>query len=75
MDALIFLTRKLPRRDGIAPNAPGQTMQVRILRECGRWRTGQTGTINAEYGRRLIGNGLAVEVIVNGGKAARSPLA
>lgn len=59
---MILLTRKLPRRDGLSPTAPGPTMVVRILRECGRWRAGQTGSINADYGRQLVRNGLAEEI-------------
>jgi hypothetical protein len=35
---------------------------IRIMRECGRWRAGQTGSINAEYGRELIALRLAVEI-------------
>lgn len=59
IDPLIVLKKKLPRRDGITPNASGPTIDIRILRECGRWRAGQQGVINAEYGRQLIRNGLA----------------
>lgn len=40
----------------------GVTMKVRIIRACGEWLEGDEPAINADYGRRLIGNGLAVEV-------------
>lgn len=69
-DTVIFLTRKLPRREGLTPSAPGPTINIRIVRECGRWRAGQTGAINADYGRQLIHNGLAEEVGPKVGKAA-----
>lgn len=46
----------------IKPHTPGDTMQVRILRECSTWSEGDTPTVHAEYGRQLIENGLA-EVI------------
>ena len=67
---MILLTRKLPRRDGLSPTAPGPTMEVRILRDCGRWQAGQTGSINADYGRQLVRNGLAEELKATAGKAA-----
>lgn len=67
---MILLTSKLPRRVGITPTAPGATMEVRILRECGRWRAGQTGSINADYGRQLVRNGLAEEIKATAPRAA-----
>lgn len=70
MDALIVLSKKLPRREGATPNAPGPTIEVRILRECGRWRAGQTGSINADYGRELVRNGLAEEIKATAPKRA-----
>lgn len=40
-------------------DTPGDTMEVRILRECSTWAEGDTPTVHAEYGRQLIENGLA----------------
>lgn len=37
-------------------------IRVRILRECARWRSRRTVTIDADYARQLVRNGLAVEV-------------
>lgn len=58
-DAIIRLVTNLPRRTALMPDTPGETIRIRIMRECGRWRAGQTGEINAEYGRALIESGLA----------------
>lgn len=58
-DPIVRLVTNLPRRSVMSPDAPGERIVIRILRECGRWRAGQTGSINAEYGRELIENGLA----------------
>lgn len=46
----------------IKPDTPGDTMQVRILRACSKWAEGDTPTVHAEYGRQLVGNGLAEEM-------------
>lgn len=53
---------RLSRPAPLTPHAPGPAVRVRILRECARWRSGQTVTINADYARQLVKNGLAVEV-------------
>lgn len=37
----------------------GNTMRVRVLRECNVWVEGDTPTVNATYGDKLIENGLA----------------
>ncbi len=58
-DAIVRLVTNLPRRTALTPDAPGETIRIRILRECGRWCAGQTGVINADYGRALIESGLA----------------
>lgn len=41
----------------------GPTMTVRILRACGEWIEGDGPTVHADYGRGLIANGLAKEVL------------
>lgn len=45
----------------IKPDTPGETMRVRILRDCSTWAEGDTPTVHAEYGRQLVENGLAKE--------------
>jgi len=50
----------------------GKRMKVRILRACAHWIECDQSEVNAEYGRQLIGNGLAVEVKPKSGKAAPS---
>jgi hypothetical protein len=46
----------------------GESMKVRIIRACGEWLEGDEPEVNADYGRQLIGNGLADEIK---GKAAK----
>lgn len=48
----------------------GDRMKLRILRACGHWVEGDEPEVNAEYGRQLIGNGLAKEVMPKAGKPA-----
>lgn len=48
----------------------GETMKVRITRACGQWLEGDEPEVNADYGRQLIGNGLADEIK---GKAKPAP--
>jgi transcription elongation GreA/GreB family factor len=50
----------------------GQTMKVRIIRACGDWVEGDTTKVNADYGKQLIGNGLAEEVVVKPVAKAKS---
>ncbi len=64
-DAIVRLVANLPRQTALKPDTPGET--IRILRECGRWRAGQTGPINLEYGRQLIASRLASVVKLKAG--------
>lgn len=48
----------------------GETTKVRITRACGHWVEGDEPEVNADYGRQLIGNGLAVEAKAKAPKAA-----
>lgn len=48
----------------------GDTMKVKIIRACNTWLEGDTPEVNADYGRQLIGNGLAEEVKAAAPKAA-----
>lgn len=48
----------------------GNTMKVRITRACNTWLEGDEPDVHAEYGRQLIGNGLAEEVKAKAPKAA-----
>lgn len=47
----------------LKPNTPGQRMTVRIVRACGEWIEGDEPEVHADYGRGLIANGLAEEVL------------
>ena len=45
-------------------------MKVRILRACNTWLEGDEPEVHEEYGRQLIGHGLAEEVKPKAAKAA-----
>ncbi len=45
-------------------------MKLCIVRACGHWVEGDEPEVNAEYGRQLVGNGLADEIKPKGGKPA-----
>lgn len=47
----------------------GDTMKVRILRACNTWLEGDEPEVHEEYGRQLIGHGLAEEVKPKAAKA------
>lgn len=48
----------------------GDTMRVKIIRACNTWLEGDEPEVNADYGRQLIGNGLAEEVKPKAAKTA-----
>lgn len=44
---------------------------VHICPACGHWFKGDLPQVNAEYGRQLIGNGLAQDVLPKAANAAK----
>ncbi len=48
----------------------GEKMKVKIIRACGHWIEGDTPELHVDYGRQLIGNGLAEEVKATAPKTA-----
>jgi uncharacterized protein with PhoU and TrkA domain len=54
----------------LKPDTEGDTMKVKIIRACNTWIEGDEPEVHADYGRQLIGNGLAEEVKPKAAQAA-----